>query len=173
MAIPLAGIAALLGPLGNILNKIIPDPNERARIQAELMKEAMNSESEFYKAAGSIITAEAKGESWMQRNWRPITMLTFVFIIANNYILAPYVTFLASFAGYHVEIPTLAIPDGMWTLLQIGIGGYIASRGGEKIASSVQRGGVPLVGSRQDPALIEDMREMRTTQDTLLRELRG
>lgn len=176
MALGIAGIAALLGPIGNILNKIIPDPNEAARINAEITKEMMNADGEFYKAAGSIITAEATGESWMQRNWRPITMLTFVFIIANNYIIVPYVQFMADMLGYMVVVPTLEIPQGMWGLLQIGIGGYIGSRGVEKVVSSIQAGGVPLLGNRQ-PAQIApptvNVNMADPERDKLLATLRG
>lgn len=167
----LAGVATLLGPLGKILEKIIPDPNEARRIQAELAKEMFKADSEFYKAAGSIITAEAQGESWMQRNWRPLTMLTFVFIIANNYILVPYVQFMADLAGYTIIVPTLEIPDGLWTLLQIGIGGYIASRGIEKTAAKVQKGGIPIVGN-STPKNVVTIDEFNASQKDLLEQLR-
>lgn len=161
----------LVPAIGKILNRIIPDPNEAKRIEAELTKEMMNSESELYKAAGSIITAEAKGESWMQRNWRPITMLAFVFIIANNYILAPYVQFIATLFGSGITLPTLSIPDGMWGLLQIGIGGYITSRGVEKVTKSVQTGGTPLIGGKKKDAVTrEDLKEDR---EALIQELRN
>ena len=57
-------------------------------------------------------------------------MLVFVFIIANNYIIVPYVT------AFGATVPTLEIPNGLWALLNVGIGGYIASRGIEKIVKS-------------------------------------
>lgn len=81
--------------------------------------------TEFEKQA-EVIIAEAKGESYLQRNWRPILMLTFVAIIANNYILAPYLQLLISINT------TLPIPDQMWDLLKLGIGGYIVGRSVEK-----------------------------------------
>jgi len=75
---------------------------------------------------GNIIIAEAQGGSWLQRNWRPVTMLVFVAIIANNYILFPYVQL---FGGPAVK---LEIPPDMWGLLKLGIGGYIIGRSAEK-----------------------------------------
>lgn len=176
-------LLALLPAIGKILNKIIPDPNEAARVQAALTSEFLNAESELYKAKGSIITAEAQGESWMQRNWRPITMLTFVFIIANNYIFAPYMQFVTSLFGWvdetgtAITMPTLSIPDGMWALLQIGIGGYIASRGVEKVAGKVQDGGVPLIGSRQYkpevPSNVVTKEDLAADRQELLKALKG
>ncbi len=170
----LSAIAALLPSIGTILNKIIPDPNEARRIEAELAKEMFSADSEFYKAAGAIITAEAQGESWMQRNWRPLTMLTFVFIIANNYIIAPYVQFAFTFFGSDMVLPTLEIPAGMWGLLQIGIGGYVASRGIEKTIKSVQQGGVPLVGSRNYPKEgAVSKADLQQSNNDLLEQLRN
>lgn len=151
----MVNLIALLPALGKIIEKVIPDPNKAQELKNEIMVASLNADSELYKAKGSIVTAEVKGESWMQRNWRPITMLTFVFIIANNYIIAPYAGYISSIfgwadeAGNFLTVPVLSIPDGMWGLLQIGIGGYIASRGVEKVTGKVQQGGVPLIGAKK------------------------
>ena len=53
-------------------------------------------------------------------------MLCFVAIIANNYLLFPYIQL---FGGSAVK---LDIPPDMWDLLKLGIGGYIAGRSVEK-----------------------------------------
>lgn len=84
-------------------------------------------ETTFLKVKGDIITAEAKSEHKLTSQWRPITMLVFVFIIANNYIIAPYAMALFGFF-----IPTLEIPPDMWELLQYGLGGYVIARSVEK-----------------------------------------
>jgi len=82
-------------------------------------------ENELSKQA-EIVKAEAQSESWLTRNWRPITMLTFVVIIANNYILYPYLKLFFS------QAPLLQIPPDMWGLLKIGLGGYVVGRSVEK-----------------------------------------
>lgn len=53
-------------------------------------------------------------------------MLSFVAILINNYIFAPYVQ---AFGGVAV---VLEIPPGMWGLLTIGMGGYVGGRTVEK-----------------------------------------
>jgi len=53
-------------------------------------------------------------------------MLTFVIIIANNYILYPYLSLFFDAA------PKMEIPPDMWDLLKIGLGGYVLGRSGEK-----------------------------------------
>ena len=53
-------------------------------------------------------------------------MLVFVVIIANNYVLFPYLQLFFQ-TGAMLEIP----PD-MWALLKIGLGGYVLGRSVEK-----------------------------------------
>lgn len=166
-------IIPFISPILKLVDKFLPDEDARMKLRSELLSQAMNAESELYKAQGSIITAEAQGESWMQRNWRPITMLTFVFIIANNYVIAPYAEFIVSLFGGTLTLPTLEIPNGMWGLLQVGIGGYIVSRGAEKITRDVQKGGKPLIGSSKDQITREDLDRDREALLSEMRALKG
>jgi len=92
----------------------------------QLEAKANEAAAQVDTVRSNIIIAEAQGDSWLQRNWRPVTMLVFVVIIANNYILFPYVQL---FGGPAVK---LEIPPDMWSLLKLGIGGYIIGRSAEK-----------------------------------------
>jgi hypothetical protein len=119
-------IGSLLPIVGKALDKVLPDTAERDKVHAELRTQMVKRSSEIERAAADVVVAEAKGESWIQRSWRPITMMAFVTIIVNNYIVVPWLqTF--GYPATHLDIP----PD-MWSLLQIGLGGYIVSRGAEK-----------------------------------------
>lgn len=120
-------LATLIGPIMSILTRIIPDPAQQAEAKAELMNIMIKAQAEEMKAKSQVVIAEAKGESWMQRNWRPVLMFTFIVLIINNFILVPYMIAIG------VPVPALALPAEMWTLLTIGVGGYIAGRSGEKI----------------------------------------
>ena len=80
----------------------------------------------------NVIVAEAQGGG-LKSVWRPITMLTFVAIIANNYILYPYISLFWSAA------PVLEVPPDMWGLLKIGLGGYVVGRSGEQIAKTLRK----------------------------------
>jgi hypothetical protein len=57
-------------------------------------------------------------------------MALFGAIIANNYIIHPYVSLFFEDASV-----MLAIPPDMWSLLKIGIGGYVVGRSVEKIST--------------------------------------
>jgi len=120
-----------LGDIGSVFKDIreaitgegIKDPVEKLK----LLNAIQDAESKMMEAKAKTIVAEANSEHWVVASWRPITMLVFVAIIANNYIFAPY------FKSWGYDVPTLDIPPNMWTLLQLGIGGYIAGRSGEKM----------------------------------------
>lgn len=108
-----------------LIDKIIPDPVEKTKAKALLLEQQQAGNLQEMEASMKVIIAEANG-SYIQRNWRPITMLTFVIIIANNYILYPYLSLFWSAA------PVLELPPEMWNLLNIGLGGYVVGRTVEK-----------------------------------------
>jgi hypothetical protein len=60
-------------------------------------------------------------------------MLVFVAIVANNYILAPYIDLFFN-AGLQLDVPA-----PMWDLIKIGLGGYVVGRSAEKVAERVRR----------------------------------
>jgi len=111
-----------------ITGEAIKDPQK----QAELLLKLQQLELEYTKMRANIIASEAKSEHWITSTWRPITMLVFVFIIFNNYILVPYAQ------AFGANIPSLNLTNEMWDLLKIGIGGYIVGRSAEKVAKELK-----------------------------------
>ena len=124
-------LSALIGPVMSVISELVPDDDKKREIRAALMEKMLDKDSELVKAQASIITAEAKGEGWLQKAWRPITMLSF---------LALLFTYWLGFAPpYVVDNPDLVAE--LFSLLKIGIGGYIGSRGVEKVAKTVADAG--------------------------------
>lgn len=111
-----------------ITGKAIEDPNKRAEILMKLKEAELLTQ----QLRARVIEAEAKSEHWITSAWRPITMLVFVFIIANNYILVPYFTALG------LKIPTLELTNQMWGLIKLGLGGYIIGRSTEKVVKTLK-----------------------------------
>jgi hypothetical protein len=97
----------------------------------EFNAKRLELETVALEAQKTIITAEAQGESWLQRSWRPVLMLTITFIIFNNYVLYPYLVL------FFENAPVLELPDALFTLLSIGVGGYVVGRSGEKISKNM------------------------------------
>ena len=114
----------------DLVGQFVEDKDKANELETAIKNKLINLEQEVVRAQRDTIVAEANSQSFIARNWRPIMMLTFVFIIANNYILFPYVQL---FGGTALE---LKIPDAMWGLLKIGVGGYVVGRSGEKMVES-------------------------------------
>ena len=114
----------------DLVGQFVEDKDKANELETAIKNKLIVLEKEVVRAQRDTIVAEANSQSFIARNWRPIMMLTFVFIIANNYILFPYVQL---FGGTALE---LEIPDAMWGLLKIGVGGYVMGRSGEKMVES-------------------------------------
>lgn len=116
----------LIPAVTSLLDKVIPDPTAKAEAQLKLLELSQAGGLKELEASMNVVVAEAQSEHWLTATWRPITMLTFVTIIAFNYILFPIL-------GLFIDnLPMLEIPPDMWDLLKIGLGGYVVSRGVEK-----------------------------------------
>lgn len=121
-------IAALLPIVGEVIKRVLPDKDAQVKAQSELNTMLLDGSLKEYEKQADIIIAEANSKHWMTATWRPALMYVFIFIIANNYILAPYVA-----AMFTVDI-SLEMPPQLWELLKLGMGGYIIGRSGEKVA---------------------------------------
>lgn len=130
----IAPVAALFTKALDVVDKFIPDKDLATKLKAELAVQINNiAHTEFLaliESQTSIIIAETKGESWLQRNWRPLLMASFGAIVVNNYMLAPY---LGALLGPEYKI-MLDIPPDMWSLLKLGVSGYVVGRTLEKVA---------------------------------------
>lgn len=126
-ALPVIG--KVVSQAAEIVDKLIPDKDLAAKLKHEFEMEMLNKDFSFVEkeieSQARIISAEAEGKSLLQRNWRPILMLTFTYIIAHNYIIGPL-----------FSLPRLDIPPDMWEMLKLGMGGYIIGRSVEKSVQS-------------------------------------
>lgn len=114
-------LSAIIPIIGDVLDRLIPDKTERDRLEAELLRQIMAQRHEMEAAAAEVVRAEIGGESWLQRSWRPITMLTFLACVVGYWF------------GFTPDTLTDRAIDGMFTLIQIGLGGYVIGRSAEKI----------------------------------------
>ena len=78
-------------------------------------------EQRVMEARAAVLVEEARG-SWLQRSWRPLVMLTFAVIVL---------------VGTFVSLPILDDTSRFWDLLEIGLGGYVVGRSGEKMATAI------------------------------------
>ena len=123
----------LLTPiLGDVLKRLIPDADKRDEIERETKRALLEHSDSIERVRGEIILAEARSSGWLTSSWRPLLMLVVIAIIAVNYLVFPLV------AIWYPQIMAnlLALPDQLWNLLTLGVGGYVVGRSGEKMIDS-------------------------------------
>lgn len=125
--------AGLGTAVDKVLGRFFEDKDKAAEAAQALRLAMLEHEQTAQQVARDVVVAEASSKHWLTSAWRPITMLTFVAIVANNYILAPYVDL---FFGVGLQ---LEVPPPMWDLIKIGLGGYVVGRSAEKVAREIKR----------------------------------
>ncbi len=87
---------------------------EKAELRAKLTTALVDAQAK-------VLTTEAGG-SWLTQSWRPLVMLSFCSILLYTYFVAPM-----------FGLKVVDIPQDLWALLKVGIGGYIGGRSVEKL----------------------------------------
>ena len=118
-------LLSLLPIVGDVLDKIIPDPAAQAEAKLKLMELAQKGEFTEMTTKADIIKAEASSESWLAQSWRPIMMLTFGALI------------VARWMGY--AAPGISQEEilKLWNIVELGLGGYVIGRSVEKVVPSI------------------------------------
>ena len=121
----LGTIIGIVGKIaGSVAERIFPDPEnelKRIELQQALQAAVLERTSEIEKAAAEVVKAEAQGQNWLQRAWRPITMLVFVALIVARWL------------GWSAPNLTEAEALKLWDIVEIGLGGYVIGRTAEKV----------------------------------------
>ena len=125
-------VSDLFKPAQELISEFIEDKDKAAELRArmfqievEAQNKALEYDKQLLKERASIINTEAKGESWLQRNWRPMMMLWFAALLGMYWF------------GMTPEGMTQDTINRLFDLLQLGIGGYVVGRSAEKIADKV------------------------------------
>ena len=133
------GLDALLNVGSKLIDKLIPDPEAKARAQLELSKMAqdgelakMANETELYKTEQNNLTqrmqADMGSDSWLSKNIRPMTL---IFLLAAYSGFAVASIFNYETRGAYVELL------GQWGMLVMSF--YFGGRTMEKIADRIKK----------------------------------
>jgi hypothetical protein len=126
-------LTALLEVGGKLIDKLIPDPEAKAKAQLDLAKMAQDGElakmandTELYKAEQGNVTerhkADMGSDSWLSKNIRPMTLI---------FILVAYFTFAMMSAYGHNANQSYVELLGQWGMLIMSF--YFGGRTLEKI----------------------------------------
>jgi hypothetical protein len=126
-------LTALLEVGGKLIDKLIPDPEAKAKAQLDLAKMAQDGElakmandTELYKAEQGNVTerhkADMGSDSWLSKNIRPMTL---IFILVAYFIFAMMSAYGHNANQSYVELL------GQWGMLIMSF--YFGGRTLEKI----------------------------------------
>jgi len=116
-------LSGLMSPVNKIIDKFTSDKErleaQRALLQLEvqLSERMLQYETGLMDARAKAITAEAAGKGWLQSNWRPVTMITFLVLVVLD----------------SVDLLPNRLSEHAWDLLELGLGGYVIGRSAEKV----------------------------------------
>ena len=111
------GVKNVVSAVGEVIDRLTLPAREKRQLESDLLQVLAEWERARVEAQSAVLVEEAKG-SWLQRSWRPLVMLVFAVIVL---------------VGTFTNLPILDDTSRFWDLLEIGLGGYVVGRGGEKI----------------------------------------
>lgn len=118
-------IPALAPIVGQIVGSLFPDPTEKAKAEAEALRQLLAHQGEIEAAAAKVIQTEAASTHWLAANWRPLAILVFCGLI------------VARWFGWAAPNLSEAEYLKLWSIVEFGLGGYVIGRSVEKVAPSI------------------------------------
>lgn len=129
------GIATALMPtLASVLDRVIPDPEEKAKAQLELLRlqqegafKELDANLQVSLAQSEINKVEAASQNGFQAGWRPLAGYACVFGLIYEFLLRPMLPWILIVCGVH-DVPPLPSLDGVLFELMFGMLGLGALR---------------------------------------------
>lgn len=113
----------LVGPISNLLDKVIPDADERSRLAHEIATLTERQAHEIAKAQIAVNKEEASHASMFVSGWRPAVGWVCCAGLASNYLVVPFANFGLGIAGSVYMVPLLDLSEMMPVLLgMLGLG---------------------------------------------------
>lgn len=118
-------VSAALEVGGKLIDRLWPDPAQKAQAQIALLEMAQKGELAEFSGRAEIVKTEAASSHWLAANWRPLVMLTFAGLI------------VARWFGWAAPNLSEAEYLKLWSIVEFGLGGYVVGRSVEKIAGPI------------------------------------
>lgn len=127
-------VTDIFTPVTDLISEAIEDKDAANEIKYKIFElqmgaatQAATYQEKLLEAQSTIVTAEAKSDSWLTANWRPLTMLTFLALIVSYWM------------GYVPENISEEMVKELLGLIKIGLGGYVIGRSAEKVVPAVAK----------------------------------
>ncbi len=118
-------ISSLISPVTGLLDKVIEDKDQRARLAHEIATMSERHAQEIATAQIAVNTAEAGSGSVFKGGWRPFVGWVCGFAFAYHFILQPLIVFAVTIAGVNLSaLPEFDMTALMTVLMgMLGLGG--------------------------------------------------
>ena len=117
-------IEQLIAPVSKLLDKVIPDADERNRLAFEISTLAEKQAHEIAKAQIAVNEREASHQSLFVSGWRPAVGWICCIGLGCNYLFIPVANFVLVVSGSDITVPALDLSEMMPVLLgMLGLGG--------------------------------------------------
>lgn len=124
-----AFISSIIGPVTGFIDKLHVSESEKMELKNEMMKmqfemqgKLIEYETKLMEGQASIVKAEAESSNKLTSSWRPIMMLVFTGLI------------VARWFGYSAVGISPELEMELFSIIKIGLGGYVGGRSLEKVA---------------------------------------
>lgn len=118
-------LTAALNIGGQLIDRLWPDQEKKDQAKLALMEMAQKGELAELTGRAEIVKTEAASEHWLAANWRPLLMLTFGGLI------------VARWFGWAAPNLSEAEYLKLWSIVELGIGGYVIGRSAEKVLPTI------------------------------------
>ncbi len=115
-------LPALLPLLQKIIGNIFPDKEKQNQAMIQIQQALDEAQSKLIESSKEVILAEMNQGGWASK-WRAYLMIMCTTMIGFNWMIAPVLNAFLVVLG--VQIITTSIPPEAWTLVTIGVGGYL------------------------------------------------
>ena len=103
----------------DVVGKFVPDTTKLMEIQQQVVTVLVD-------ASAKVMAADAASESWLTRNARPLVVMWTMGMVTWT-VISP------AFGLQEATITSLtAVPEQLWNLVYVGIGGYMLARTADK-----------------------------------------
>tara|TARA_R100001460_G_scaffold96817_1_gene139231 strand:+ start:381 stop:776 length:396 start_codon:yes stop_codon:yes gene_type:complete len=118
-------LQSLIGPVTGLLDKFIPDADEKAKLAHEIATMAEKQAHEANMGQLEINKMEAQHRSVFIAGWRPFLGWGLSFAMIWHFVIVPMITFGFAYAGVEPpELPAFDMESLMTVLLgMLGLGG--------------------------------------------------
>lgn len=118
-------ISLLVSAIAPLLDKVIPDADERNRLAHEIATLTERQAHEIAKAQIEVNQTEAAHKSLFVAGWRPATGWICASGLGFNYIVVPLGNFALALIGNSTIIPSLDLSEMLPVLMgMLGLGAF-------------------------------------------------